>query len=268
MSDGRWRPVRTADGSWTLAHPGHGETCHSTAGAWLEARERYAAPCRLGAVGETRARVRLLDVGTGLGLNIAAALEALAGSDAVLEVVTLEREPAVIRAGLELPAGEPEAERWLAPVRATLEQALEAPGGPTPLAGGTLELALGDAREQLPALAAERCFDAVFLDPFSRAVEPDLWEEPFLVEVARRLAPGGVLSSYSSSLALRLALARAGLAVGQGPRVGKKASGTLAGRGVTLPPLDPRTARRLTARIGRNPGVAGVDPLSNCLESG
>jgi len=249
-----WRPVATADGSWTLAHPDHGQTCHSTAGAWLEARERYALPCRLGELAHDRTRagdaVRLLDVGTGLGLNLAAALEALDGTGARLEAVTLERDPAVIFAGFELPAAAtPDVERWHAPVRAALARALDGPDEPARLAGGggTLRLVLGDARVTLSELA-ERDFDAVFLDPFSPAVEPDLWGEAFLREVALRMAPRAVLSTYTSSFVVRLALVRAGLSVGLGPRVGRKATGTLASPGAEIPPLDPRTARRLAAR--------------------
>ena len=42
-----WVERRTADGSWTLAHGVHGETFHSLAGAWTQARERYAGACRM-----------------------------------------------------------------------------------------------------------------------------------------------------------------------------------------------------------------------------
>ncbi len=262
--------MRTADGSFTLAHPGHGQTCHSSAGAWLEARERYARPCRLRELGTARGRVRLLDVGTGIGLNLAAALEALEGTGAVLEVVTLERDTEVIRAGLRLPTGEPELERWFAPVRAALERALAEPTRVEPLFGGTLELVLGDARRRLPQLDPERRFDAVFLDPFSPRVESQLWEVEFLAEVARRMSPGALLSTYSSSMAVRVALVLAGLELGRGPRVGDKASGTLAGPAASLPhlpALDERTVRRLAARVAGKAAPAGVDRPRNCLES-
>jgi tRNA U34 5-methylaminomethyl-2-thiouridine-forming methyltransferase MnmC len=243
-----WRPVATADGSWTLAHPVHGETCHSTAGAWLEARERYAQPCRLRELGlAAEGTVRLLDVGTGIGLNLAAALAELEGTGARLEAVTLEVDPDVIRAGLALPPA-PAAERWHAPVREALARALEAPGEPVELAAaGSLRLVLGDGRATLPVLR-EAAFDAVFLDPFSRSVAGELWEQGFLAEVARRMGPQAILSTYSSAFAVRLALLRAGLRVGLGPRVGRKATGTLASREGALPPLEGRTARRLAAR--------------------
>ena len=37
-----WTAVETEDGSWTLRRDAGGVTCHSLAGAWSQARERYA----------------------------------------------------------------------------------------------------------------------------------------------------------------------------------------------------------------------------------
>lgn len=272
-----WQVVLTADGSYTLAHPVHGQTCHSRAGAWQEARERYAQACRLRERAEAfsaRARgtdgrpvLRLLDVGTGLGLNLAAALEALDGTDVALAAVSLEHDTSVIAAVLELHdrLSEPskhalpaELERWHAPVRQALAATLlelprlaSATGlseARVPLAGGSLRLVVGDARSTLASLSDEVAFDAVFLDPFSPAVDPPLWEFTFLSEVARRMCTGSWLSTYTSSLAVRARLLAAGLSVGPGGRVGTKACGTLATRGNQVSEFDPRTARRLQTR--------------------
>jgi tRNA U34 5-methylaminomethyl-2-thiouridine-forming methyltransferase MnmC len=244
---GGWRAVRTADGSWTLAHPGHGETCHSIHGAWTQARERYAIPCRLRELARERSVVRLLDVGTGLGLNIAAALEALDGSGAQLEAVTLERDLDVLAIACAQLAQPPEVERWLGPVRAALALAIANPGRATVPLGerSSLALAAGDAAAVLPALSRREPFDAVFLDPFSRRREDALWTDAFARALAARMAPHAVLSTYSASLAVRAALARAGLRVGAGPRVGAKAEGTLASLRADLPPLGARSLRKL-----------------------
>jgi len=271
-----WSAVLTADGSYTLAHPAHGQTCHSRAGAWQESRERYAAACGLReralamarhVDGVERPKFRLLDVGTGLGLNLAAALEALSGTGVALDAVSLERDTDVIRATLALfdearerapsDAGSVGSarlglERWHALVRAALRAALgdasandasrtDATSSPPGAASvprtashvsmgdGTLRLLLGDARSTLPR-CTEVAFDAVFLDPFSPAVEPELWEFEFLSEIARRMSNGAWLSTYTTSLAVRAKLAALGLNVRPGARVGTKASGTVARR--------------------------------------
>lgn len=265
-----WSVAETGDGSWTLVHPGHGEACHSRAGAWHEARERYARACRLARAGERASRggraVRLLDVGTGLGLNLAAALEALAPSGAPLLARTLELErSAVERTLAERPRRPvpPDVEPWWGAVASALEQALAAPAREVPLvvggrSAGSLRLLLGDARATLPALGEPEPFEAVFLDPFSPRADPALWEPAFLAEVARRLAPGGWLSTYTVSLAARAGLVAAGLRVGPGPRVGTKASGTLARRGADAGELPPRVRRRVERRA-RSLGLAGRD---------
>jgi tRNA U34 5-methylaminomethyl-2-thiouridine-forming methyltransferase MnmC len=164
-------------------------------------------------------------------LNLAAALRA---TDGRLEAVTLERDARVIEAGLALEQP-PEVERWLAPVREALRDG-----------NGFVRLLLGDARDSLRSI--DGAFDAVFLDPFSPRVEPDLWDPRFLREIAKRMAAGSLLSTYSASLSVRAALVAAGLRVGPGARVGTKASGTLASPDVELPAFDERTGRRLERR--------------------
>ena len=275
-----WAPRRTADGSWTLVSTAHGEACHSRSGAWREARERYARPCRLRELARRRPLVRVLDIGTGLGLNLAAALGALEGTDARLELVSLERDPDVVRTTLRLFDGRRvtagAGERHHAVVRAALRDALAGDEGEAavalavPAAGASLRLLLGDARRRLTELDPERPFDAVFLDPFSPRREPALWRPGFLVAVARRLGAAGWLSTYAASFHVRLALARTGLAVGLGPRVADKAEGTLARRPGAVPappPLWPKVARRLQRALASpesavEGGFLGI-PLGN-----
>jgi tRNA U34 5-methylaminomethyl-2-thiouridine-forming methyltransferase MnmC len=247
-----WRPLRTADGSLTLVHPGHGEACHNRAGAWLEARERYGSVARMRATElGAGAELALLDVGTGLGWNLAAALEVARDTGVRLCAVTLESEPAVIAAARNLfvhssGAGE-DAERLLASVHAALFG-----GGELRLDGrdlGVLELRLGDARA---TLATGEAFDVIFFDPFSRAADDALWSDAFLRRLARALAPRGLLATYSAAAGMRALLASEGSSVGPGPRVGTKAEGTIAGRGRTdVRPLDARRAAKLERRVAR-----------------
>jgi tRNA U34 5-methylaminomethyl-2-thiouridine-forming methyltransferase MnmC len=232
----------------------------------MQARERYVAPCRLGerAAEAGRTVLRLLDIGTGLGLNLAAALEALAGTRVRLEVLGLERDPSIFAAARALLAELPAASglaRLHSEVVERLLAATVAPGRSVELpGGGRLELWLGDARDELRRAPLVPPFDAVFLDPFSPAREPELWEEPFLFEIARRMAPHAILSTYSSAFRVRSALARAGLRVGLGPRVGAKAEGTLASPSTDLPAFPERIRCRLERARGSGeaPPAAGA----------
>jgi tRNA U34 5-methylaminomethyl-2-thiouridine-forming methyltransferase MnmC len=148
--------------------------------------------------------------------------------------VTFERDASVVEAGLALPQPT-EVARWIDALRAAL-------------ASGSIRLVLGDARETLPALDRDLRFDAVFLDPFSPRVEPDLWTPPFLAEIARRMAPGSILSTYSAATAVRAGLLAAGLRVGPGGRVGTKSEGTLASPDLPLASFGERTRRRIERR--------------------
>lgn len=306
-----FEPVVTDDGSITFAHPRHGQTYHSRAGAWAESRLRYAEACDVrarvaqvartrvrgagaeadggfeasstagfdahldaeadsgadsGAAGASAAAVRVLDVGTGLGLNLAALVHAarqgiadarcaardLSSERPCVVVHTLEHDERVLRAALALgPQPLPELEMAHAPVRAALSAALAA-RAPVALAEvGTLELVMGDAARALAALAPDPEYDVVFLDPFSPSVEPELWRPAVLARIARRLAPGGVLTTYTASAGVRAALLAAGLAVGPLPHGLGKSGGTIARRGGNVPAFPPDVAAKLARRAAR-----------------
>ncbi len=255
----RWIERRTADGSSTLAHGGHGETFHSLSGAWTQARQRYAAECRLREraleLASTGTRtLRLLDIGTGLGFNLAAALEALAGTGVELDATSLECDADLLARVAAEPREPADLEIWHAPVRAALRSALAEPDAEVvALAGGRLCLRIGDARSSLAALPDGALFDAVFLDPFSPRVEPDLWSRAFLAEVARRMAPGSRLSTYSAATEVRVGLHAAGLRVGLGAGVGEKREGTVASPDLEVPSFEPRVRRRIERRARSSP---------------
>lgn len=234
MSAQRWRREWTADGSPTLVHPGHGEACHNRVGAWLESHVRYVLACRLPERFAERAgtELRLCDVGTGLGLNLSAALAAAEEGGGVLIATSFESDRDVLdeaaswcaEGGVQGPAA-----RWWPVVQAALAQAREQGAGFVELGERhRLRLILGDARTELAALPADERFDACFFDPFSAASDAGLWTADFLLECARRLAPGGRLSTYSERADARLAWAAAGLAVAEGEPLGRKRAGTVA----------------------------------------
>ncbi len=205
--------------------------------------------------------LRLLDVGTGLGLNLAAAIEAVRGTRCRLEIVTLELDRGVIEAAFSLE--EREHEPHGAAALALLRAALAHPDGRAQGEQVALQLVLGDARETIANLPKSH-FDAIFLDAFSPRVEPELWTPKFLAELAGRMAPGSLLSTYSASLAVRVGLAAAGLQVGPGGRVGTKSSGTLASPDRLLEPFPARLGRRISRRagaLGRFPSPAGISPV-------
>lgn len=78
----------------------------------------------------------------------------------------------------------------------------------------------GDARQTLPDWTGRA--DAWFLDGFSPAKNPELWEPELMSAVARHTAPGGTIATYTAAGHVRRALADAGFSVTRQPGYGRK----------------------------------------------
>ena len=83
-----------------------------------------------------------------------------------------------------------------------------------------LTLAIGQV---LPMLQQLNCWaDAVYLDGFSPAKNPEMWSQATLNAVAARCKPGSVLASYSVAASVRKGLSDAGFLVKRCPGVPPK----------------------------------------------
>ena len=83
-----------------------------------------------------------------------------------------------------------------------------------------LRVVTGDARV---TLAQEKLSaDAWFLDGFSPAKNPELWDETLMAEVARKTASGGTFATYTAAGHVRRSLEAAGFAVERTPGFGRK----------------------------------------------
>ncbi|TNC74826.1 tRNA (5-methylaminomethyl-2-thiouridine)(34)-methyltransferase MnmD [Rubellimicrobium roseum] len=159
----------------------------------------------------------ILELGFGTGLNFLVTLRAHREAQAPgpLHYTSFEAFPMAAPDRARALAAFPE----IAPEAAELARALTAPG-PWTFGPVTLTLIEGDARATLPAWPGRA--DAAFLDGFSPAKNPEMWEPPLLQAVAGRLAPGGTLATYTAAGHVRRALAEAGLQVERRPGFGTK----------------------------------------------
>lgn len=160
----------------------------------------------------------IAELGFGTGLNAWAALAAWreAGCDGALGFTSFERFPmAPADMGRALTAY-PEMRDLAEPILSALE------GGATrvDLPDFSLEIILGDARETLPLWPGRA--NAWFLDGFSPAKNPELWEPALLAEVAHHSLPGGTAATYSAAGHVRRALEAAGFIVERRPGFGRK----------------------------------------------
>lgn len=83
-----------------------------------------------------------------------------------------------------------------------------------------LNIVLGDARETLRDWTGRA--DAWFLDGFSPAKNPELWEDTLMAEVGRHTQPGGTFATYTAAGHVRRALTAAGFVVTRQPGFGRK----------------------------------------------
>ncbi|MEE2882466.1 MAG: MnmC family methyltransferase [Planctomycetota bacterium] len=233
--------ILTGDGSPTRYHPDYQQHYHSLSGAHMEARLRYVVPGRVIETARNHGQVRILDIGFGLGTNLAWAIHEIQKQvpGAQLEIVSIEREILPVESLLTHFKALPETR-----LAVMLKGLVEA--GQRVERNLSLQLVLGDAEKEIEAIDGP--FDAVFLDPFSPACNPELWRSSFLAAVRKRTAHGGILTTYSCARSVRLALLQAGWQIGEGPRVGMKSSGTLASTGSVTPPLPP-IAEKLNRKL-------------------
>ncbi|MCB1339774.1 MAG: tRNA (5-methylaminomethyl-2-thiouridine)(34)-methyltransferase MnmD [Pseudooceanicola sp.] len=160
----------------------------------------------------------IAELGFGTGLNLLATAQAWQASQTqgALHFTSFEAYPMTA----------PDMEQALAafPELAPLAQQLLAHWPPLDAAeiapGVTFTLIEGDARETLTRWQGRA--DAWFLDGFSPARNPELWEPALLQEVARHTAPGGTAASYTAAGHVRRALADAGFTVERAKGFGRK----------------------------------------------
>lgn len=150
----------------------------------------------------------IAELGFGTGLNLMAAWKAWeeSGQTTPLRFTSFEAfpmAPADMARALEaFPDVKPWAERFFAQWTG---------GGTCTFDTLELEVVIADARVSLPEWT-ERA-DAWFLDGFSPAKNPELWQEDLLQAVADHTKPGGTAATYTAAGFVRRGLASAGFTV-------------------------------------------------------
>jgi tRNA 5-methylaminomethyl-2-thiouridine biosynthesis bifunctional protein len=197
---------------------------HSAAGALEQARHVFIGGNDLPARWHNRERFVILETGFGIGLNFLATWQAWRGDPQrckQLHFVSAEKHPFTLADLVALHR------RW--PELSELAEQLQCVW-PVPTAGFqrlhlddgrvTLTLLFGDATDSLRSLKARA--DAIYLDGFSPAKNPELWSSALLQNLTLLAADDATLATWSVSGAVREALAGAGWLLEKRPGFGHK----------------------------------------------
>lgn len=221
--------TKTEDGSDTLTHAIHGETFHSTAGAWSECRAVYLEPFLKYSTVASEKNWSVLDVGFGLGLNwltyVDYFLSRSSVSDSKLSLVSVENDSSLLDLDLsssqigEL-SGPYESMSLLRNIKT--ERHVES-------RQVQAEIILDDLKNALQHLIERnQKFDVILHDAFSPKNNPDCWSKECFESLARCCKINSMLLTYSVAGEVRRQLTSAGFEVKKIPGFGKKREQLLA----------------------------------------
>ena len=245
------------DGNGVPFAPAYGDCYHSASGALEQARQVFLAgndlPARWQEFHDDD--FVILETGFGLGLNFLCTWQAWdSGPGRRLHYVAIEKHPFRLDALRRLHARWPE----LAGCAARLQQQW-----PLPLPGlhrldfgnVVLTLCFGDAEKLLPQLTLAA--DAIYLDGFAPARNPEMWSDAVFAALEKLAAPGATLASWSVLDDMMFRLSRTGFRLEKRSGFGTKRY-MLAGRkpGTQNSALAGRRPVRRIAVIGA--GIAGA----------
>jgi tRNA U34 5-methylaminomethyl-2-thiouridine-forming methyltransferase MnmC len=261
--------VLTDDGSYSINSKeiNHKvETLHTSTGAISESFEKFIKPMKFNYAKD----IAILDICAGLGYNTSAAIaDFMKNSSANLTIDMVEISKATLACGLLVPSPIPEhditkkaiEDELIAEDYATLS--LESADIPENI---SINVFIEDARQTVQKLE-DNTYDAIFLDPFSQNMAPELFSVEFFREFRRVIKDDGIIATYTSSAPVRAGFIEADFYIGLGPIFGRMQGGSLASPNPEM--LDWSLPKNDEIRIALSDvGIPFRDPgLNNSSES-
>lgn len=206
--------VQSCDGSYTAYSSEYDEHYHSTKdGALNESLKKHIEP--VFAIHCEKDHLRLIDICFGLGFNTLLSLyyRDTYYPDTTLEIYSPELDGDLVASLVDFPYPD-----IFEPYRNIITDIATLGGYEDERTQITVEIT--DARVAMREL--EGGWDVCYQDAFSPSVNPLLWTREYFADVARLMGEEGIVTTYSTALATRLALHENGfnvyLNVGEGYR--------------------------------------------------
>ena len=222
--------VKTDDGSYSIRSReinNKVETLHTSTGAISESFEKFIKPLKL----NYQEDIAILDICAGLGYNSSAAIDDFLRHDGKsIHIDMLEISKPTLAAGLMVPSP---IDAHDITKRAIEESLIDCGYASLELENAAipesidLRIHIDDARKVIQRLD-DNSYDAIFLDPFSQNMSPELVSLEFFKEFRRVIKDNGIVCTYTSSAPVRMAFIEADFYVSLGPIFGRFQGGTLA----------------------------------------
>ena len=238
--------IKTKDGSYTINSPnfnGKVETMHNSNGAITESFEKFARPFKDSYIQNNKVsnkndfnfekEIAILDICSGIGYNSSAIIQEFLKNNNPNSSLTIDMAEISIETlamGLLIPS--PIESHNI--VKKAIENklieedfaklSLEKTEIPKNI---NLNIFCEDARKTIKNLK-DNVYDAIFLDPYSPAMAPELCTVEFFNELKRVIKNNGIIATYTLAAGVRFAFVEAGFYIGEGPVFGRKSGGTIA----------------------------------------
>ena len=223
--------VLTEDGSYSINSKeiNHKvETLHTSTGAISESFEKFIKPMKFNYDKD----IAILDICAGLGYNSSAAIADFIknSSNSNLQIDMVEISKATYACGLLVPSPIPEHDITKKAIEDELIKqdyatlSLEKAEIPENI---NINVFIEDARQTVQGLEDDT-YDAIFLDPFSQNMAPELFSVEFFKQFRRIIKDDGIVATYTSAAPIRAGFIEASFYIGLGPIFGRKQGGTLA----------------------------------------
>ena len=245
--------IKTADGTETLFNEEYGEAYHSTkAGAYTESLHKFINPCKIPQLAKEKGFIKILDVGFGLGYNVAVAIREAVNSnpDVKLDIISIEKDKTVFEKIKTLNIQENLEDIYKQILNGKFKQSkiggeiiesYEAEGK-----NFYLKILFGEGRKIIKLLSENNYqFNAIFYDPFSPKVNTEMWTLDLFRYIKKLIDKKGILATYSASLSVRKGLQEAGFKIGLVEPVGRKSYSTVATLEGEIPSLTEKEKNRL-----------------------
>jgi chorismate dehydratase len=181
----------TADGSISFYNLAYEEAYHAkSVGAYTESLHKYVLAS--GIVDKLRNKdIKLLDIGFGIGYNLATTIEKTKESKHNLFITSIEKDHTIIEIVKKL--------IFLWPVYGYKVLRLLLQNGK--YENYSMDLKICDARNFI--LNTEEQYDIIFFDPFSKKKNSELWDQKVIDKLYDILNNDGVITTYACSKKIR-----------------------------------------------------------------